>query len=237
MNHKSLWSIEEQLVLIELDSVSLKAELIIPENASGIVVMASATGSNRYSPRNYYLAHMLRQAGLATILIDLLTKEEEMLDLRTQHFRCNSKFMATRLVEATDWLVENPLTRKLKVGYFGDGVGGGAALIAAAERPICVGAIVSRSGQIWADEALSYVQAATLLIVGGYDFPVIAMNEDVLAQIPSVNKQLEIIPGATHQFGEPGAMSEVARLASLWFQHYLTPVQPKNLHVYAMSAC
>ncbi len=237
MNHQSLWSVEEQLVLIELDYVSLKAELIIPRNASGIVVMASASGSNRYSPRNHYLAHMLRQAGLATILIDLLTKEEEMLDLRTQHFRCNSEFMATRLVNVTDWLFENPITRKLRVGYFGDGVGGGAALIAAAERPISVEAIVSRSGKIWAGGSLSDVQAATLLIVGGDDFPVIAMNEDVLAQISSVNKQLEIVPGATHQFGEPGAMSEVSRLTSLWFQHYLTPVQPKNLHVYAMSTC
>ncbi len=237
MNHKSLENIEEQLVSIELDAVSLKAELIIPDKASGIVVFTHASSSNRYSHRDYYLAQMLRQAGLATISINLLTKEEEMLDLRTQHFRHNSKFMATRLVGVTDWLVENPLTRKLKVGYFGDGVGGGSALIAAAKRPMSVGAIVSRSGQIWADEALSYVQAATLFIVGGYDFPVMAMNQDALAQIPCENKQLEIVANATHQFGETGAMSEVARLASLWFNHYLTPVQAKNLHVYAMSAC
>ncbi len=236
MNNNSLWNVEEQIVLIELDSVRLTGELVIPENASGIVVFTHGTGSSRYSPRNHYLAHMLRQAGLATILIDLLTKEEEVLDMRTKHFRCNTKFLAARLVGATDWLVENPITRHLKVGYFGDGTGGGAALIAAAERPIVVGAIVSRGGLIWADEARkSYVQAPTLLIVGGDDLPVIAMNEDVLAQIPAKNKQLEIIKRATHHFEEPGKTDEVARLASLWFKHYLTSPQPNNLRVYAMN--
>ncbi len=210
-------------------------ELLIPGSASGIVVFAHSTGSSRYSPRNHYLAHILRQAGLATILIDLLTKEEEVLDMRTQHFRCNTKFLAARLVGTTDWLVENPITCHLKVGYFGDDTGGGAALIAAAERPIAVGAIVSRGGLVSHEEALSYVQAPTLLIVGEDDLPVIAMNEDARAQIPAENKQLEIIPKATHQFEEPGATDEVARLASLWFKHYLTSPVPKKLRVHAMQ--
>ncbi len=235
MNNKSVWNVEEQVVSVQLDSVRLRGELVIPGNASGLVVMTSNTGSSRYSPRNHYLAHMLRQAGLATILIDLLTKEEEVLDMRTQHFRCDTQFLAARLVGATDWLVENPITRHFKVGYFGDGAGSDAALIAAAERPSYVGAIVSRGGLVSADEVRnSYVQAPTLLIVGGNDLPVIAMNEDVLAQIPTENKQLEIIPRATHQFEEPGTTDEVARLASLWFNHYLSSPQSKKMRVHAV---
>ncbi|MBW4555928.1 MAG: dienelactone hydrolase family protein [Trichormus sp. ATA11-4-KO1] len=236
MDHKLLSNVDEQIVIVELGSIRLKGELVVPENAEGIVLFAHSTGSSRYNTRNHYLAHLLRQEGrLATILIDLLTKEEETIDQRTKHFHCDIGFLAARLVAVTDWLLENPITRHLKVGYFGADTGGGAALLAAATRPMSVRAIVSRSGQTdLASEILSYLQAPTLLIVGGNDLPIMAMNEDALAQIPAKNKQLEIIPGATHQFGEPGALEEVARLASQWFQHYLTSFEPRDIHLHAM---
>jgi putative phosphoribosyl transferase len=215
--------VEEQIVIVELGSVRLKGDLVVPVGAEGIVLFAHSTGSSQYNTRNHYLAHVLRQEGrLATILIDLLTREEETIDQRTKHFHYDINFLAARLVAITDWLLENPITRHLKVGYFGADTGGGAALLAAVARPMAVGAVVSRSGHTdLANEALSYVQAPTLLIVGENDFPIIAMNEDVLAQIPAQNKQMKIIPGATHQFSEPGALEEVGRLSSQWFKRYL----------------
>ncbi|NWF62350.1 MAG: dienelactone hydrolase family protein [Fischerella sp.] len=235
MNSVSMCNPQEQIVAVELGLVRLQAELIVPETAKGIVLFAHG-GSSRYSTRNRYLAHILRQAGLATILIDLLTKEEEAIDLRTKHYRCDIKHLAARLIGVTDWLAENPITSNLKVGYFGHGTGSGAALLAAAEHPMGVGAIVSRSGQIdLVCEALSYVQSPTLLLVGSNDLPVIAMNEDALALISAQKKQLEIISGATHNFDEPGALQEVGRLASQWFKHYLTTKKQRDLHIHAMS--
>ncbi|MBU7586332.1 MAG: dienelactone hydrolase family protein [Nostoc sp. TH1S01] len=223
MNTTLLLNVEEQIVIVELANIRLKGELVVPADAEGLVLFAHGSASSRYSTRNHYLAHVLRQeAKLATLLIDLLTKEEEAIDQRTKHFRNDIGFLSNRLVAVTDWLLENPCTRHLKLGYFGADTGASAALLAAATRPMAVKAVVSRSGQTdLVSEALACVQAPTLLIVGGHDLPIIAMNEDALANIPAFNKQLEIISGATHQFGEPGTLEEVARLASRWFKHYL----------------
>lgn len=224
MYSKSWDCVIEQIVILELGNIRLTGELVLPIGAEGLVVFAHNCGSSRYSTRNHYLAHLLRQAGgLGTLLVDLLTKEEEVIDQRTKHYHCDIGFLADRLVAITDWLFENPTTRYLQIGYFGDGTGSGAALVAAAARPMSVKAVVSRSGNTdLVSLALAQVQAATLLIVGGNDWPVIAMNEDATAQIPAQHKHLEIIPGATHQFCEPGALEEVARISSQWFQKYLT---------------
>jgi putative phosphoribosyl transferase len=212
---------QEHLVSVTAGKVNLEGNLMIPNGAMGVVLFAHGSGSSRHSPRNRYAAGVLQQAGLATLLIDLLTAEEEEIDLRTRHLRFDIGLLASRLVGATDWLVHNPDTCNLKVGYFGASTGAGAALVAAAERPGSVQAIVSRGGRPdLAGSALSHVKAPTLLIVGGYDTPVIAMNEDALAQLHSV-KRLEIIPRATHLFEEPGKLAAVAQLASEWFTHYL----------------
>ncbi|MBD2296029.1 hypothetical protein H6G06_21760 [Anabaena sphaerica FACHB-251] len=237
MNDKQSWNVLEQIVTVELGLLRLKGELVVPPDAEGIVVFAHCSGSSRYSTRNHYLAHLLRQQqGLATLLINLLTEEEDVIDQRTQHFRYDINFLASRLITVTDWLFENPITRHLKVGYFGVNRSSGAVFLAALARPMTVGAIVCRSGYTdLVGESLSYVQAPTLLIVGGNDCAIIAMNEDALAQIPTQNKQLEIIPGASHQFSEPGAMEEGGRLASQWFKYYLAPIKEKELHLHAMS--
>jgi dienelactone hydrolase len=169
------------------------------------------------------VAQALREVGLATLLIDLLTADEEAVDLRTGRLRFDVHLLAGRLVGATDWLGKNPETLGLKVGYFGASTGAGAALVAATERPRAVGAIVSRGGRPdLAGPALPRVQAPTLLIVGGNDTPVIRMNQEALAQL-RVEAKLEIVPGATHLFEEPGALDVVARLAREWFRRHLTP--------------
>jgi len=212
---------QEHLVLVTAGEVKLEGNLVIPDNATGIVIFAHGSGSSRHSPRNRYVAEVLQQAGLATLLIDLLTLEEEEIDLRTRHLRFDIGLLASRLVGATDWLTHNSDTRHLKVGYFGASTGGGAALVAAAERPEAVQAIVSRGGRPdLAPSALPHVKAPTLLIVGGYDLPVIAMNEDALQQLQT-SKRLVIIPNASHLFEEPGALTAAAQLASEWFTHYL----------------
>ena len=212
---------QEHLVSVTAGKVNLEGNSMIPNGAMGVVLFAHGSGSSRHSPRNRYVAGVLQQAGLATLLIDLLTAEEEEIDLRTRHLRFDIGLLASRLVGATNWLQQNPDTCNLKVGYFGASTGAGAALVAAAERPGSVQAIVSRGGRPdLAGSALSHVKAPTLLIVGGYDTPVIAMNEDALAQLHSV-KRLEIIPRATHLFEEPGKLAAVAQLASEWFTYYL----------------
>ena len=155
------------------------------------------------------------------MLVDLLTSEEEEVDLRTRQLRFDIGLLTERLVGATDWIAQNPDTRNLSVGYFGASTGAGAALAAAAERPEEVGAVVSRGGRPdLAGDSLSRVQAPTLLIVGGNDIPVIGMNREAMEQM-RVEKELEIVPGATHLFEEPGALEEVARLAAEWFVHHL----------------
>jgi putative phosphoribosyl transferase len=211
----------QHLVSVPAGEVQLEGNLIIPNTATGIVLFAHGSGSGRHSPRNQYVAEVLHQNGLATLLIDLLTQEEEAIDLITRHLRFDIPLLASRLVNTTDWLTQNPETQNLAVGYFGASTGAGAALVAAAERPQTVKAIVSRGGRPdLAGSALPDVQAATLLIVGGYDTPVIAMNQDALHHL-RIEKHLEIIPRATHLFEEPGALAAVAQLASQWFTRYL----------------
>ncbi|MBH8565975.1 dienelactone hydrolase family protein [Nostoc sp. CENA67] len=222
MNRTLTQNPQEYLVSVRAGEVKLEGNLVIPEGATGVVLFAHGSGSSRHSPRNRYVAQVLQQAGLATLLIDLLTLEEEEIDLRTRHLRFDIALLASRLVGATDWLAQYPETCNLKIGYFGASTGAGAALVAATERQEAVQAIVSRGGRPdLAGSVLPDVKAPTLLIVGGYDLPVIAMNEDALAQLRSP-KRLEIIPEATHLFEEPGTLAAVAQLASQWFTHYLS---------------
>lgn len=221
MNGTSEPSEAEQPVRVLAGKAALEGNLGIPKGAQGIVLFAHGSGSSRYSPRNQYVAQVLRQAGLATLLIDLLTTEEEAVDIQTQHLRFDISLLARRLGDATDWLTQNADTRNLTVGYFGASTGAGAALVAAAERPDVVGAIVSRGGRPdLAGPALPRVKAPTLLIVGGHDFPVITINQDALGKL-RVEKELAIVPRATHLFEEPGALEKVAQLAANWFISHL----------------
>jgi putative phosphoribosyl transferase len=212
---------EERLVRIEAGSVLLEGNLSLPEGARGIVLFAHGSGSSRLSPRNRHVAKLLNQARLATLLVDLLSPEEEAVDLRTAQLRFNIGLLAERLVGITDWLVKEPDTQPLRIGYFGASTGAAAALVAATERPKMVRAVVSRGGRPdLAGPALAHVEAPTLLIVGGNDLLVIELNRTALAQLRS-EKRLVIVPGATHLFEEPGALDEVARLAREWFERYL----------------
>src|SRR4051812_36494185 len=213
----------EDQVRVEAGPVTLEGNLGVPEGARGVVLFAHGSGSGRHSPRNRFVARQLRAAGLATLLVDLLTEDEEAVDQYTAHLRFDIGLLAGRLVGATDWLTRDPRTAGLSVGYFGASTGGGAALVAAARRPDRVGAVVSRGGRPdLAGEALPAVRAPTLLIVGGDDEPVIALNEDALVQLGAPVKQLVIVPGASHLFEEPGKLEEVARLAAQWFGRHLS---------------
>lgn len=214
-------TLEEQ-IRITTGAVTLDGNLGVPEGARGVVLFAHGSGSGRHSPRNRFVAGQLRQAGLATLLIDLLTEDEETIDRYTAQLRFDIGLLAERLVVATDWLAAEPRTAGLSVGYFGASTGGGAALVAAAQRPNKVGAVVSRGGRPdLAGEALPIVRAPTLLIVGGDDQPVIAMNRAALGRLGSPVKKLVIVPGASHLFEEPGKLEEVARLAADWFTQQL----------------
>lgn len=211
----------EREVWIAIEPVMLAGNLSVPERAQGLVLFAHGSGSSRFSPRNRYVARVLYDSGLATLLIDLLTPDEEAQDQRTAHLRFDIDMLARRLVRVTDWLNQNVDTRYLNIGYFGASTGGGAALVAAAQRPDVVKAVVSRGGRPdLAGAALARVKAPTLLIVGGNDTPVIAMNRQAMDQMQT-EKRLEIIPGATHLFEEPGALDKVALLARDWFQRHL----------------
>ena len=202
---------------ISADSVALEGNLSLPENATALVLFAHGSGSSRHSPRNQFVARTLSNAGLATLLFDLLTPEEESIDARTAELRFNIGLLAERLVHATKWAKQQEQTRDLRIGYFGSSTGGGAALVAAAEVPQDVGAVVSRGGRPdLAGEALPKVQAPTLLIVGGNDDVVIELNEQARDRMRCEVK-LEIVPGATHLFEELGALEKVAKLASDWF--------------------
>jgi dienelactone hydrolase len=221
MNTASGESGSERPVQVTSGAVTLDGNLSVPAGASGVVLFAHGSGSSRHSPRNRYVAAVLQQAGLATLLIDLLTAEEETVDEQTRHLRFDINLLAERLIGATDWLTQNSDTANFGVGYFGASTGAGAALVAAAERPQLVRAVVSRGGRPdLAGKALPNVQAPTLLIVGGYDTPVISMNQDAMESL-RVEKKLEIVPRATHLFEEPGALEQVARLAADWFTQYL----------------
>ncbi|MFL6472730.1 MAG: dienelactone hydrolase family protein [Nitrososphaeraceae archaeon] len=215
--------------------VVLEANLSIPKNTQGVVIFAHGSGSSRHSPRNRYVAQVLQNEGIATLLIDLLTEDEEEIDLQTRHLRFDIGLLAKRLIGATDWLTKqnSGSRRDFKVGYFGASTGAAAALVAAAERPNTINAIVSRGGRpdLAGIDTLQKVQAPTLLIVGGNDVPVIDMNKQALDKMhvlkdnnnnnENKKKKLVIVPGATHLFEEPGKLEEVARLAAEWFASYL----------------
>jgi len=221
MSHNTIAAME-QPVQINAGPVALMGDLAIPESAQGIVLFAHGSGSSRHSPRNRYVAQRLQQTGLATLLVDLLTEEEEAAERYTAHLRFDIGLLADRLVAATDWLTQDARTVRLTIGYFGASTGGGAALVAATRRPDRISAVVSRGGRPdLAGDALPAVRAATLLIVGGDDEVVIRLNREAFAQLAAPVKRLEIVPGASHLFEEPGKLEEVARLAADWFAHHL----------------
>jgi len=215
----------EQILRLTLGSATLEGALRIPEAATGIVLFAHGSGSSRHSPRNRYVAQALHEGGLATFLIDLLTEAEEREDDRTARLRFNIHLLAHRVIGASDWLLQNAATKNLSVGYFGASTGAAAALEAAAERPDEISAVVSRGGRPdLALPDLGRVKAPTLLIVGGRDTAVIEMNREAFEHLHT-EKRLDIVPGATHLFEEPGALEHVARLARDWFVEHLG--QPK----------
>ncbi len=215
---------KDNLVRIPAGPIFLEGNLDIPDGAEGIVVFAHGSGSSRHSPRNRYVAGYLQEKGLATLLFDLLTVEEERIDNFTAHLRFDVELLTNRLVAATDWLLKNPNTSDLKIGFFGASTGAAAALIAAGERPGNVKAVVSRGGRPdLAERTLPYVKAATLLIVGSRDTPVIEMNRWAFNRLRS-EKEMKLVPGATHLFEEPGTLEETARLAGEWFTKYLSAI-------------
>jgi len=216
--------IPEQSVQIPWQGMILKGDLTIPQGARGTVLFAHGSGSSRHSPRNRYVAQVLQKAGFTTLLMDLLTEEEETVDIYTRHLRFDIDLLARRLIGAADWLVQQEPEPLQPVGAFGASTGAAAALIAAAERPDSIAAVVSRGGRPdLAGAALPRVLAPTLLIVGGHDFQVIALNQQALEQLGAKESRMEIVPNATHLFEEPGALETVARLAAEWFTRYLVP--------------
>jgi len=209
-------------VSIEARNARLEGTLSIPRGAQGIVLFAHGSGSGRHSSRNRYVAQVLQSKKIATLLFDLLTREEESVDQFTGELRFNIPFLAERLVYATQWTLRRPDIGLLQIGYFGASTGAGAALVAAARLPRVVAAVVSRGGRPdLAGDALSSVKTATLLIVGGNDEPVIGMNRRALRLLGCEEKALVIVPGATHLFEEKGKLEEVARLAADWFSGHL----------------
>jgi len=209
-------------IRIPAGRATLGGSLTILDQAKGLILFAHGSGSSRHSPRNQFVARTLNQAGLGTLLFDLLTPEEEKIDIYTREHRFDIGLLAERLVYATKWAKEQKETRDLRIGYFGSSTGGGAALVAAAELPNEIFSVVSRGGRPdLAGDALPKVKAPTLLIVGGQDHVVIDLNEQARAQMKCECK-IEIVPGATHLFEETGALEKVAKLASDWFVKNLT---------------
>jgi putative phosphoribosyl transferase len=220
---------QERTVFIDTAGVELEGGLVIPEQAYGIVLFAHGSGSSRHSPRNRFVADWLHSAGLATLLMDLLTSEEEQMDDRTGRLRFDIELLADRLCGAVEWLADFQETRNLRIGIFGASTGGGAAAVAAARKPGLVRAVVSRGGRPdLAGSSLQSVLCPTLLIVGGNDRIVINLNREALSQLLAPVKELAIVPGATHLFEEPGTLEQVARLAADWFRRYLAPVAPSG---------
>jgi putative phosphoribosyl transferase len=211
----------EKTVRIPLDGASIEGNLRVPANAGGVVLFAHGSGSSRFSPRNQYVAGVLNEAGFATLLIDLLTRDEEEIDLRTRQFRFDLDLLTERLIRAAEWLKKNPQTLTLRIGLFGSSTGAAAALIAAARLVDDVRAVVSRGGRPdLAMEYLAGVKAPTLLIVGGWDTVVIDLNQKAMNRL-SAEKKLEVVPEATHLFEELGKLEEVANLATAWFSKHL----------------
>jgi putative phosphoribosyl transferase len=214
-------------VSIPASDLRLEGDLTIPAEARGIVLFAHGSGSSRHSPRNRHVARLLAEGGLGTLLLDLLTPAEEALDVRTASLRFDIALLARRVVDATDWLAQADRTGRMRIGYFGASTGAAAALVAAAERAEVVGAVVSRGGRPdLAPGALGRVAAPTLLIVGGNDEPVLDLNRVALARLRT-EKRLEVVPGATHLFEEPGALEQVADLAGDWFRRWMAADGPE----------
>ena len=215
------WNEPERVVRVPAGPVTLDGDLTVPDGAQGQVLFAHGSGSSRHSPRNRRVARLLNETRLATLLVDLLTADEELADRRTGHLRFDIGRLAERLVDAADWLGRQPETRDLALGCFGASTGAAAALVAAAARPHSVCAVVSRGGRPdLAGPSLPLVRAPTLLIVGGDDTPVIELNRHAYEQLHS-EKRLVVIPGATHLFEEPSALDRVAQLAREWFEQHL----------------
>lgn len=211
----------EHPIVIPSGKVHLDGLLHIPKEAKGLVLFVHGSGSSRFSLRNQHVARILNQANLATLLFDLFTPEEDIIDSKTAELRFDIEFLASRLIDTTEWCTKQLITHQLVFGYFGASTGGGAALVAAAKEYSKVKAVVSRGGRPdLADEFLPQVKAPTLLIVGGNDEAVIGMNEDALSKMNCI-KELKIIPGATHLFEEPGTLDQVATLSKEWFVKYL----------------
>ena len=207
----------QQAVRIPADSVILEGVLDVPQGAQAIVIFAHGSGSSRHSPRNKFVAKVLREAGMGTLLFDLLTREEDTI----YENRFDISLLTVRLKAVTLWLKSQPQTMNLRIGYFGASTGAAAALNSAADLGIIIGAIVSRGGRPdMAEQALRKVQAPTLLVVGEYDDIVIKLNQ-LAYNLIKAEKELTIIPGATHLFEEPGTLEKVARLAAKWFKQHL----------------
>lgn len=210
-------AIEHQPVMLQVAHVELEGYLSVPTEATGIVLFAHGSGSSRHSPRNRYVADLLNESGLATLLIDLLTADEQEVDLQTGQLRFDIPFLAKRLVKISEWLKECPDIPGLKLGHFGASTGAGAALLAAAQSPHLVQSVVSRGGRPdLAGAALGRVQAPTLLIVGGDDHAVLELNREAMARM-RCRKELRIVPGASHLFEESGTLKKAAALARDWF--------------------
>jgi len=218
----------ERTVSIPAGGVTLEGTLGLPSDAIGVVLFAHGSGSSRFSPRNRYVARTLRDAALGTLLLDLLSRTEEEVDEVTRHHRFDIQMLAGRLVVAIDWLATQPATAQLPVGLFGASTGGGAALVAAAERPQRVAAVVSRGGRPdLAGDALTHVRAPTILIVGGHDDVVITLNEQARSRMHG-KVELMIVPGATHLFEERGALEHVAAAARDWLVTHLRSAQKRS---------
>ena len=210
-----------EAVRVDVGVVSVDPDLRVPDRAAGLVIFAHGSGSSRFSRRNRAVAGVLEAAGFGTLLLDLLTPDEESVDERTREYRFDIDLLARRVVGATDWVQARPDLHHLPVAFFGASTGAAAALKAAAARPEIVRAVISRGGRPdLADEALPNVQAPTLLIVGGDDEPVIEMNREAMHRMRAP-VELEIVPGATHLFEERGALEQVARLAADWCRRHL----------------
>jgi len=205
----------------------LDGDLVIPSDAGGIALFAHGSGSSRHSPRNMSVARVIREAGVGTLLFDLLTREEESVDVFTRHLRFDIELLTTRLIEATNWVAGQDLTRDLRIGYFGSSTGAAAALMAAAILGEKIGAVVSRGGRPdLAGDAAPLVKAPTLLIVGERDDPVVELNQEAYARL-RCEKEMRIIPGATHLFEEPGALEQVAHFAAQWLRDHLRSQTPR----------
>ena len=230
MNHEKSMSVQ-----VPIGHRRLQGDLEWPVEPHGLVLFAHGSGSSRHSPRNRYVAGVLRQQRFATLLIDLLTEAEEAEDAATGHLRFNIELLAERLVTIVGWLRGRPDTAALPIGLFGASTGGAAALVAAAMRPREIDAVVSRGGRPdLAGGALPHVTAPTLLIVGGLDIPVIDMNRTAQAQMRA-DVRLDIVPGATHLFEEPGTLERVAALAAAWFSRHLEPAYRARVGAVASS--